>query len=86
MITTVTAQAAMNRKDRLFESTVTGPGDFVFDQRVVSVFPDMINRSVPGYGTIVPMIGMLARRYAQDLSLIHISEPTRLWSGSRMAS
>lgn len=66
MSTTVTAQASMNRKDRLFESADTGPDDFVFDQRVVSVFPDMINRSVPGYGTIVPMIGMLARRYAQD--------------------
>ena len=55
----------MDRKDRLYENTITEPGDFVFDQRVVSVFPDMINRSVPGYGTIVPMIGMLARRYAQ---------------------
>lgn len=66
MIATVTVRDPMNRKDRLFESTVTEPGDFVFDQRVVSVFPDMINRSVPGYGTIVPMIGMLARRFAQD--------------------
>lgn len=66
MIATVTALDPMNRKDRLFESTVTEPGDFVFDERVVSVFPDMINRSVPGYGTIVPMIGMLARRYARD--------------------
>lgn len=55
----------MNPKDRLFETTITEPGDFVFDERVVSVFPDMINRSVPGYGTIVPMIGMLARRYAR---------------------
>lgn len=55
----------MNRKDRLFETTVTEPGDFVFDERVVRVFPDMINRSVPGYATIVPVIGMLARRYAQ---------------------
>lgn len=55
----------MNPKDRLFENTISEPGDFVFDKRVVSVFPDMINRSVPGYGTIVPMIGMLARRYAR---------------------
>ena len=54
----------MAAKDRLYETTITEPGDFVFDERVVSVFPDMINRSVPGYGTIVPMIGMLARRYA----------------------
>ena len=52
-------------KDRLYETTITEPGDFVFDERVVSVFPDMINRSVPGYGLIVPMTAMLARRYAQ---------------------
>ncbi|MEE4216907.1 MAG: carboxy-S-adenosyl-L-methionine synthase CmoA [Xanthomonadales bacterium] len=55
----------MTGKDRLYENTITEPGDFVFDERVVSVFPDMINRSIPGYGTIVPMIGMLARRYAR---------------------
>ncbi len=55
----------MNQKDRLFDSEITRLGDFVFDDRVVSVFPDMINRSVPGYGQVVPMIGLLARRYAQ---------------------
>ncbi len=55
----------MNRKDRLYDSRITKPGDFVFDNRVVNVFPDMINRSVPGYGQLIPMIGMLARRYAQ---------------------
>jgi tRNA (cmo5U34)-methyltransferase len=38
--------------------------DFVFDQRVAAVFPDMINRSVPGYATIIGMIGLLAARHA----------------------
>lgn len=38
---------------------------FVFDERVAAVFEDMINRSVPGYATIVGMIGTLAQRYAQ---------------------
>jgi tRNA (cmo5U34)-methyltransferase len=61
----------MTRKDRLFESEITQPGDFVFDDRVVSVFPDMINRSVPGYSLIVPLIGMLARRYAQQDSRLY---------------
>lgn len=55
----------MGGKDRIYEDLPTEAGDFVFDERVVRVFPDMIRRSVPGYGTIVPMIGMLARRYAQ---------------------
>lgn len=61
----------MNRKDRLYQSEITAPEDFVFDDRVVRVFPDMINRSVPGYSLIVPMIGVLARRYAQADSRLY---------------
>lgn len=38
---------------------------FSFDQQVVSVFPDMIRRSVPGYSSIIEMTGVLAARYAQ---------------------
>ena len=61
----------MNRKDRLFQNEMKAPADFVFDNRVVRVFPDMINRSVPGYGLIVPMIGMLARRYARENTVLY---------------
>jgi tRNA (cmo5U34)-methyltransferase len=61
----------MSQKDTLFQTEKNAPGDFVFDDRVVSVFPDMINRSVPGYGLIVPMIGMLARRYAREHTLMY---------------
>ena len=61
----------MKEKDRLYGQAISDPEDFVFDQRVVRVFPDMIRRSVPGYGTIVPMIGMLARRYAVDGTRIY---------------
>ncbi|MGM0564236.1 MAG: carboxy-S-adenosyl-L-methionine synthase CmoA [Pseudomonadota bacterium] len=39
--------------------------DFAFDEKVVSVFPDMIKRSVPGYPTIIKITGMLAARYVQ---------------------
>lgn len=63
--------SGMEEKDKLFESRLTEPGDFVFDDRVVKVFPDMINRSVPGYGLVVPMIGILARRYAQEGSNLY---------------
>lgn len=57
-------------KDTLYQSE--GPVmDFVFDERVAAVFTDMINRSVPGYGTIVSMIGTLAERYAQSDSLCY---------------
>lgn len=61
----------MDRKDRLFESEISRAGDFVFDDRVVKVFPDMINRSVPGYGLVVPMIGLLARQYAQADTILY---------------
>ena len=61
----------MNQKDLIFCSQIMVPGDFVFDDRVVNVFPDMINRSVPGYALIIPMIGLLARRYAQHGSRIY---------------
>ncbi len=44
---------------------------FSFDQQVVSVFPDMIRRSVPGYDTIVEMTGVLAAQYAQPGSRLY---------------
>jgi tRNA (cmo5U34)-methyltransferase len=57
-------------KDRLYQQD--GPvTDFVFDERVAAVFTDMINRSVPGYGTIIAMIGTLAERYAQPSSFCY---------------
>ncbi len=40
--------------------------DFVFDDKVASVFSDMINRSVPGYPLIVRMIAILAERFAKN--------------------
>jgi len=61
----------MNQKDRLFDAEIQSTGDFVFDDRVVRVFPDMINRSVPGYSLVVPMIGLLARQHAQDHSNLY---------------
>lgn len=61
----------MSDKDRLYETLVDEVKDFVFDERVVRVFPDMIKRSVPGYGLVVAMAGLLARRYAQDNSALY---------------
>jgi tRNA (cmo5U34)-methyltransferase len=61
----------MNRKDDLYRDDAGLPGSFRFDERVVEVFPDMIQRSVPGYGLIVPMIGQLSRRYAQPHTRVH---------------
>ena len=57
-------------KDRIFAETKL-PGDFVFDENVAAVFEDMINRSVPGYSTIIAMIGLLAEKYCQEQSRIY---------------
>ena len=40
--------------------------DFRFDQDVVKVFDDMVRRSVPGYDSMIQMIGLIARMYGQD--------------------
>jgi len=53
-----------NDKDKLFATAIDNINDFVFDEKVVAVFSDMIDRSVPGYATTISMIGMLAQRYA----------------------
>jgi len=56
--------------DSLFASK-KHPGDFVFDDKVATVFNDMINRSIPGYSTIVSMIAVLANKYCQDNTTIY---------------
>lgn len=52
-------------KDRLYAQPSDVVAGFRFDQAVVDVFPDMIQRSVPGYATIAHTIGDIASRYAQ---------------------
>jgi tRNA (cmo5U34)-methyltransferase len=59
------------KQDTLFSRNRSKTSEFRFDQQVVAVFPDMISRSVPGYEWVVPMIAMLARRYAQQDSNIY---------------
>ncbi|MEH6608852.1 MAG: carboxy-S-adenosyl-L-methionine synthase CmoA [Halioglobus sp.] len=53
-----------DKRDTLYAEPLADPGLFVFDDKVASVFPNMIKRSVPGYPTIVAMTGLLAARYA----------------------
>lgn len=53
-------------KDTLFANSLDTIARFQFDEQVVNVFPDMIQRSVPGYEAIIKMIGEISGRYAQD--------------------
>ena len=57
-------------QDRIY-ADVQPRTDFVFDERVADVFTDMINRSVPGYATIISMIGVLAERYCTPGSRVY---------------
>ncbi|PAV24871.1 carboxy-S-adenosyl-L-methionine synthase CmoA [Tamilnaduibacter salinus] len=58
-------KAPLFETDRLYSQA--GSDDaFRFDAAVARVFPDMIRRSVPGYTTIIPMIGIITDRFAQN--------------------
>jgi len=57
--------ASRSKRDHIYASPRDRVGDFAFDEQVAQVFPDMINRSVPGYATLINMIGVLGAQYAQ---------------------
>lgn len=61
----------MKETDTIFSTPLAKVPDFVFNEDVVNVFPDMIKRSVPGYPTIVENIGVIAAQYARPNSLIY---------------
>ena len=52
-------------RDNLFNKQ-SDIADFRFDQDVVKGFDDMVRRSVPGYDSMIQMIGLIARMYGQD--------------------
>lgn len=65
----MTAEKTM--KDTLYAQQYEAVGAFQFDDSVVAVFPDMIQRSVPGYQTILTGIGELTAQYAQPNSQLY---------------
>lgn len=50
-------------RDAIFSTPLDKVARFSFDEQVVSCFPDMIRRSVPGYGQILGMLGLIAQRH-----------------------
>lgn len=58
-------------EDRLFSVSLEKISDFVFDDKVVRVFRDMISRSVPGYGTLLSMLPVMVRHFVQPDSRIY---------------
>lgn len=55
----------MTDSDNIYQAPLEQVPNFRFDQAVARVFPDMIQRSVPGYAETVAMSGIIAGRYAQ---------------------
>ncbi|NVJ65022.1 MAG: carboxy-S-adenosyl-L-methionine synthase CmoA [Gammaproteobacteria bacterium] len=55
----------MSSKDTIYSDQQDSVKAFEFDQKVVEVFPDMIERSVPGYKTIIQGIGEIAQKFIQ---------------------
>lgn len=55
-------QLNTKQADTLFSESRPDLHPFKFNQAVVDVFPDMINRSVPGYQTIIDGIGKIANK------------------------
>ncbi len=56
----------MTDSDNIYQTPLEQVPNFRFDQAVARVFPDMIQRSVPGYAETVAMSGIIAGRYAQE--------------------
>jgi tRNA (cmo5U34)-methyltransferase len=61
----------MSDRDDIYRTARPMLVDFTFDERVAAVFPDMIRRSVPGYGEILTQLGLFAERYAQPGSTLY---------------
>lgn len=58
-------------RDVLFREKLNRVEDFQFNAAVANVFDDMIRRSLPGYDTILQMLGVVAERFAQPGSRIY---------------
>ncbi|CAC9524653.1 tRNA (cmo5U34)-methyltransferase [uncultured Gammaproteobacteria bacterium] len=54
-------------RDKLFQKK-TDLVDFTFDESVANVFDNMVRRSVPGYQSMIEMVGLMVKTYGQDNS------------------
>jgi tRNA (cmo5U34)-methyltransferase len=55
----------VNNADNIFSQPLQSVADFSFDETVADVFPDMIQRSVPGYQSIIHTIGEVAGTFVK---------------------
>jgi tRNA (cmo5U34)-methyltransferase len=57
--------------DRIYTEKISRISDFKFDEAVAGVFPDMLNRSIPGYSALVNLIGTAAKKIVQPGSVVY---------------
>ena len=55
-------------KDSIYSEAIDEIGNFTFDERVASVFENMLHRSVPGYDLIIKMIGVMTKKFIKNNS------------------
>lgn len=55
-------------KDKIFAGEQGPHGSFEFNDSVAQVFPDMLQRSIPGYAATIQAIGSLADKYVTPRS------------------
>ena len=53
----------MASQDNIFRDKLEHVSDFQFNQEVAQVFPNMIERSVPGYSLLIDMFGLIAASF-----------------------
>jgi len=58
-------------QDKIYAKDQDGDVPFRFNQSVADVFPDMLQRSIPGYAATIEAIGSLAARYVTEGSLCY---------------
>lgn len=58
-------------EDKVYAKPMTTVEAFRFDASVADVFQDMIERSVPGYGLVLDLIGVIAERYGTSGSRVY---------------
>jgi tRNA (cmo5U34)-methyltransferase len=60
-----------DNRDQIYARPRSAVEEFRFDDAVARVFPDMINRSVPGYSTLINQLGVLANHFALNDTAIY---------------
>ncbi|GAC29363.1 carboxy-S-adenosyl-L-methionine synthase CmoA [Brumicola pallidula] len=57
--------------DKIYQNPQNKVDDFSFNRQVVDVFPDMIERSIPGYAKIIDGVGRLAAKFTVPKSNVY---------------